>query len=422
MKMKEVEALIIGAGISGLTYAAHCKDDYLIVEKECEVGGLCRTIRKDGFVWDYAGHFFHFANSDLKAKFEKDIRPSDMVNCIKKTNINYNGMLINYPFQMNIHQLPKEEFIDCLYDLFQRNTKEVYENFQDMLVGKFGISITEKFLKPYNEKLYACSLNCLDQEAMGRFFPYADPEQIILNMKRGDTQTYNSTFDYPRQGAQFYINILLNQIDKDKLMLNSKLEMVDSANRIAVVNGEEIHYDRLINTIPLNHFMEFLFGKEKEIVDSVLNCNKVLVFNLGFDKKAIDESVHWTYFPMKEINFYRVGYYSNILKSDRLSMYVEIGFEENGDINVDEQLRQTLNNLKKFGIISEHKLVAYNTLIISPGYVHITKQSIEKVALLKNILKKKSIYTIGRYGGWTYCSIEDCMIEAIELAENQKKE
>lgn len=410
----------MGGGISGLTYASHCQDDYLIVEKECEAGGLCRTIRKEGFIWDYAGHFFHFADPGLKSKFEKSIQPSDMVTCVKKTNINYNGMQIDYPFQMNIHQLPKEEFIDCLYDLFQRDIKDIYENFQDMLFGKFGVSITEKFLKPYNEKLYACSLEQLDKDAMGRFFPYADPEQIILNMKKCDAQTYNSTFDYPKQGAQFYIDILLNQINKSKLLLNSRLEMVDPANRIAVINGNAVHYGRLINTIPLNHFMELLNGKEKNMLDGILNCNKVLVFNLGFDKNASDIETHWTYFPGKSVNFYRAGYYSNILKTDRLSMYIEIGFKENDHIDIEDQLGQTLNNLRTLGIISDHKLVAYNALIINPGYVQITKQSIEKVASLKKALKKDDIYTIGRYGGWTYCSIEDCMMEAMKLAESQK--
>lgn len=39
-----------------------------------------------------------------------------------------------------------------------------------MLYGKFGKSIVEKFLKPYNEKLYAVDLTKLDVDAMGRFF------------------------------------------------------------------------------------------------------------------------------------------------------------------------------------------------------------------------------------------------------------
>lgn len=68
-----------------------------------------------------------------------------------------------------------------------------------MLYGKFGKSIVEKFLKPYNEKLYAVDLTTLDKDAMGRFFPYADIPAIIDNMKANkDSTSYNNSFLYPR--------------------------------------------------------------------------------------------------------------------------------------------------------------------------------------------------------------------------------
>lgn len=416
--MKTVETLIIGAGVTGLTYAANTNEDYIIFEKESAPGGLCKTFYQDGFVWDYAGHFFHFATPELKEKFEKEISADNMVQCIKNTNINYMGNIIDYPFQMNIHELPKDEFIDCLYDLFHRNEKEDYDNFEEMLYGKFGKSITEKFLKPYNEKLYACNLNELDKEAMGRFFPYANPKQIIDNMKNaggGSETTYNSSFDYPKSGAQYFINILLKSIDNDRLKLNSEVKKIDIDKKIAVVNGEEYHYKKLINTTPLNHFVSLIPKKYGECVDGVLSCNKVLVFNLGFDKKAKDTKTHWTYVPMKNINFYRVGYYDNILGTDKLSMYIEIGFKENEEINVEEQLDLTISNLKNLGIITDHKLIAHNSILINPGYVHITENSVKQVDKLQKMLNKENIYTVGRYGRWTYCSIEDCMIDALNL-------
>ena len=43
---RNVKYLIIGAGISGLTFANYADGDYLIIEKEKEVGGYCRTIKK----------------------------------------------------------------------------------------------------------------------------------------------------------------------------------------------------------------------------------------------------------------------------------------------------------------------------------------------------------------------------------------
>lgn len=139
-----------------------------------------------------------------------------MISNEKCTKILYKNKLIDYPFQTNIHQLDKDEFIDCLYDLFNKNEKLEYDNFLDMLYGKFGKSITEKFLKPYNEKLYAIDLKKLDKDAMGRFFPYADKEQIIKNMKKHNSNSYNDHFMYLKNGAGSFMNILYKKLDTKK--------------------------------------------------------------------------------------------------------------------------------------------------------------------------------------------------------------
>ena len=44
-----------------------------------------------------------------------------------------------------------------------------------------------------------------------------------------------------------------------------------------------------------------------------------------------------------------------------------------------------------------------------------------KIFYDKEILEKNDIYSIGRYGSWTYCSIEDNILEARELAEKFNK-
>ena len=296
--MKKIDTLIIGAGVTGLAYANFCNNDYLIIEKEKEAGGLCRTFYKDGFTWDYAGHFFHFKIAELKHFFDDRIDKEEMIICDKNTKIFYKGAMIDYPFQMNIHQLPKDEFIDCLYDLFHREQKEDYASFQDMLYGKFGKAITEKFLKPYNEKLYACDLDSLDVDAMGRFFPYAAPEQIIENMRKHITHTYNDTFEYPLKGAITFIHALMKSVSPANIWFQSKLESLDIHNKVAVVNGHHIQYSRLINTMPLNRFIGFLPDHLAEGLKGRLKANKVLVFNLGFDRKG---SI-FSYFPVERLS------------------------------------------------------------------------------------------------------------------------
>ena len=100
--------LIIGAGISGLTIANYIKNDnkdYLILESENEIGGYCKTIKKNDYVWDYAGHFFHFKTEQFKKMFLDNISKQDIIYKEKCTKIVYKDKLIDYPFQMNIHQI-----------------------------------------------------------------------------------------------------------------------------------------------------------------------------------------------------------------------------------------------------------------------------------------------------------------------------
>ena len=53
---------------------------------------------------------------------------------------------------------------------------------------------------------------------------------------------------------------------------------------------------------------------------------------------------------------------------------------------------------------------------MDPGYVHINTEHERAIRALKDELRSLGAYTIGRYGGWTYCSMEDCMLEAEALA------
>lgn len=423
---RKVKYLIIGAGISGLTFANYADGDYLIIEKEDEVGGYCRTIKKKDYVWDYAGHFFHFSTEEFKKKFLDSVSPDDIKYKDKNTKIIYKDALVDYPFQTNIHQLDKQEFIDCLYDLFHREEKEDYDSFLDMLYGKFGKSIVEKFLRPYNEKLYAVDLTTLDKDAMGRFFPYADIPAIIDNMKANkDSTSYNNSFLYPKDGAGSFIQILYDSLDSSKVLFSHKVVKIDNESKKAELDdGSKITYEYLINTSPLNHFLHYFDGEEFKSLQEALSYNKVLVFNLGFNKKSKYTEEHWMYIPDKNVNFYRIGFYDNILDADKLSMYIEIGYGKNDVIteeDVEKQLKLTLENLHKLGIIDdETELEEHSTIIMDPAYVHINTETEKRIQEFKEREAGNNIYTIGRYGAWTYCSMEDCMIAAKNLAEKLK--
>lgn len=420
--MDRVEYLVIGAGISGLSFAnwlraeaaarAALAPELLVVEADEEPGGYCKTVVQDGFVWDYSGHFFHFKQPEIEAWLRARMPGQEIRTVDKRSFIRFAGRDIDFPFQKNIHQLPRADFIDCLVDLYFRDQGAGEESFQQMLYARFGRSIAEKFLIPYNEKLYACDLDALDPDAMGRFFPHADVADIIANMRRPDNASYNATFTYPLGGAIEYVNALLRDLPAAAVCYGERLEAVDPVRQVARTSRREIGFRRLICSAPLPRLLT-MCGIDHD--PSCFTWNKVLVFNLGFDRKGATEP-HWMYFPERDVSFYRVGWYDNIMGGDRMSLYVEIGAPRDAVLDVEAMRTRVLADLERAGIVDGQRLVSWHSVELDPAYVHITGASRAAYQRLLPILQAAGIYPVGRYGGWTYCSIEDNMIETRALA------
>jgi protoporphyrinogen oxidase len=420
------DTVVIGAGVSGLGFAnwwraRHPEAALVVLEAEGEPGGYCRTVVQDGFVWDYSGHFFHFKDPAIEAWLRARMPGQEVRTVVRRAVIRYAGRDIDFPFQTHIHQLPLDDFLECLVELYFRPAGEgPPRSFGDMLVRRLGKGITDKFLRPYNEKLYATDLDRLDVDAMGRFFPQADIADIIAGLRPrpgAPAAGYNATFTYPAGGAVQYIHALLHDLPAGMVSCGEPVTAIDLAARCVVTPGRRIGYQRVISSAPLPALAR-LCGIAH---DAVFSSNKVLVFNLGFDRKG-PRDVHWMYFPDRAIAFYRVGWYDNILPPrpgapDRMSLYVEIGAASDAAIDVDALRARVLDDLRREAIITDHQLVSHHHVVLDPAYVHITQASLAETARLKAELASHDIHSVGRYGGWTYCSIEDNLIETRALAE-----
>lgn len=405
--------LVIGGGITGLAYADAVRDeDVLVLEAGDELGGYCKTVRRGGFTWDYSGHFFHFRHPEIEAELVSRMPGQRILRVRKDSRIRWGDSYVDFPFQKNIHQLPREDFLDCLHDLHFRERRP-YASFEDMLYVKFGRSIADKFLIPYNEKLYATDLSRLDPDAMGRFFPHADEDDIIRNFRVRDEASYNATFTYPEGGAIEYVRAVARHLRDDQIALGEALLALDCEQRIATTSRRTIRYETLVSTMPFDRLLRVAAVEHDA---SLYTYNRVEVFNLGFDRKG-PEGVHWVYYPQRDLAFYRVGFYDNIFGSDRMSLYVEIGRDAHAPLDPpDDTLARVLADLARCGLVTDHRLVAHHHVVMDPAYVHITSASLADVAAKKAALAGVGIHSIGRYGSWTYCSIEDNLVEARALA------
>ena len=419
MSVEHADVVVIGAGVSGLGFAnwyreLHPDRRVIVLEGEAEPGGYCRTIVQDGFVWDYSGHFFHFKHPAVEQWLRARMPGQDVRTVTKKSFIRYAGLDIDFPFQKNIHQLPRDEFLECLVDLYFRPASDTPpRSFGEMLYRRLGSAITEKFLRPYNEKLYATDLDRLDVDAMGRFFPHADIADIIANMRPGVRDGgYNATFTYPAGGAMQYINALLVELPPGTVCCNERVTAIDLGAREVTTPNRRVRFGAVVSSAPLPALAK-MTGIAHD--PSVFTSNKVLVFNLGFDRKGMRD-VHWMYFPDREVSFYRVGWYDNILDGERMSLYVEIGAASDARFDVAALRARVLRDLEREGIVADHQLVSHHHVVLDPAYVHITRASLAETERVRDGLALAGVHSVGRYGGWTYCSIEDNLLETQALA------
>ena len=414
--MDHTRYLIVGGGISGLAFADWLgpSEDYHLLEAEPEVGGYCRTVQRDGYIWDYSGHFFHFREPDIE-RYLVERMNSPVLRVKRDSRVWYADRLIDFPFQENIHQLPEAEYEECVRELRQRPAKGE-ANFREMLFARYGRGIAEKFLVPYNEKLFATDLELLDAEAAGRFFPHATVDEILRNAQERRKAGYNVTFTYPAGGAAQYTRALAQGVDANRISLNERVLCIDLAKKVAVTDKRSIGYEFLVSTAP---FIALLRMCAIEHEPGLYGYSKVQVFNLGFDRKGL-RGVHWIYFPQRDLSFYRVGFYDNIFNSERMSLYVEIGLARNADTTAYANVERVLDDLRRCGVLTDQRLVASHEVVLDPAYVHISGRTNRDVAEKKRALIEHDVHSLGRYGSWTYCSIEDNIVEARALADALK--
>jgi protoporphyrinogen oxidase len=210
----KVQTLIAGGGLAGLTCARELNQasrDYRLVEKENEIGGLCRTVEAKGFSFDYTGHFLHFNKPEIKEWVLK-LAPDRLQPRMRHAAIYSQDVYSEYPYQENNAGLPsdtvKENVLGYLEALLHRRFSHAHpdraKDFMTWCRMAFGPGISSHFMFPYNEKLWKTPLKRLGTNWMGRFVLTPRVREVLRGamVRRQSPSGYNATFLYPEKGFQ----------------------------------------------------------------------------------------------------------------------------------------------------------------------------------------------------------------------------
>jgi protoporphyrinogen oxidase len=426
--------LIVGAGLAGLSTAYHLQGvPYRIVEREREVGGLCRSYTKDGFTFDYTGHLLHFRQAAIKALVES-LLPDKLQRYARRSYIYSHETYTEYPFQVNTHGLPPEIVRECLIGFIATLTKGAGEppsqspSFKEWILDSLGEGIAKHFMVPFNEKLWQVPLEELTSEWVSWLVPKPDLKDVVngaLGIK-DKAFGYNPSFLYPAAGGiKLLPEAFLPHVGK--VACGTELLEINSQRRRAVfrdLHGERTEsYERLVSTIPLPELVRRCVDLPPAVQEAAAQLRWVSVHNvnLAVAREQVSDK-HWIYFPEHCFPFYRAGFPMNFSpalgRPGCSSLYVEISHRPTVQRPVEELIETVRCGLEEAGILRRSdELVLADVKNIEYAYVLFDRRRASAVPHILAELERRGISSIGRYGLWEHTSMEDAMAQGQRVAE-----
>lgn len=403
--------LILGAGISGITFARSLGLDCLILERENHAGGLCTEYSCEDFSFPYGGHYFHFQGKESLLPILESV--SSFRTYQRDSRVFLKNKFIPFPIQYHLRYLTAIDRKRIFEEIFNTNPSKP-DDLESWLLSCFGPSLFKLFFQPFLEKYYSFPLSSLMADMDKGSIPTPSPEQIRegFNGKRCRNMGYNPVFFYPRNASlKSFISRFSAPILK-KIRFNEEVTGIDTKKRTVITRNSRYSYKQLINTLPLKRFLELCSDEKLREASFQLQHLSTIIFNgvLKYRRKRF----HWVYLPERHIPCYRIGYYPS---KGAYRFYLEATAKGNhaGQIrDIERALPQILQNL---GMIRNKSEILYtHPKTIPVSYILFNRKWSKTVPRILNKLKASDIHSIGRYGGWNYTSMTDDIIQARDLA------
>ncbi|MDH3284162.1 MAG: NAD(P)-binding protein [Acidobacteriota bacterium] len=433
--------LILGGGLAGMSTAYHLRRRLpgrprLVLEREPTPGGLCRSRVKNGFTFDYTGHYLHLRDPGTIA-LVGDLLGDELVEIDRRSEIHCRGARLPFPFQANLHGLPHDLVARCLIDFVNARDEAMPDRegrmpFGDWARQVFGDAIAETFMIPYNTKQFGVAANEITAEWVAWAVPRPDLAQVVggaLGL-RNEGLGYNPRFRYPRGGGIGRLPAALAGRIAEDLQLDAEVEAIDAQRReVRLTDGRTHRYSQLVSTLPLPRLLERLTGLETRDgeleageIAARLRWSAVLDLQMGVARPDFAEGVHWIYFPELEYPFYRVGIPSNVCPAMAppgcSAVSVEICHRPGTPPPPLEELVPLVREgLERAGMLDAgDEIVAAEAIVIDPAYVLFDEQCTTLVEEALRRLENAGILSIGRFGAWTYSYMERALIDGKEAA------
>ncbi len=413
--------LILGAGVTGL--AAGYASGWPVYEAAATPGGICSSyyVRPgtterlprapddgEAYRFEIGGGHWIFGGDPAVLRFIRRLAPVQTYQRRSGVYFRRDARYVPYPLQYHLAHLGEDVAAQALGEM---NTPAARApvTMDEWLAARFGPTLMARFFGPFHERYTAGLWTRVAPQD-----PYKSPVDPALARQGAQGKTtmagYNIRFVYPEAGLDTLARAVAGH---GTMHYGKRAVRIDPKRKIVVFDdGQQVAYDVLISTLPLNKMMA-ISGLETD--DAPDPYTSVLVLNVGAVRGARCPDDHWLYVPDAEAGFFRIGCYSNVdpaflpassrAAGNRVAFYIERAYpggEKPGAEAVAAYAQAVVEELQVIGFIDDAEVV--DPTWIDVAYTYTRPGSAWRRQALER-LDAHDIVMVGRYARWVFQGI-----------------
>ena len=444
--MKTYEILIIGAGPAGLTAAWEANKHglkTLILEGDKEVGGISRTVERNGWRFDIGGHRFFTKVDEVYEIWDEILDKEDFLLRPRMSRIYYKNKFYDYPLKASnaLFNLGIIEAIRCVLSYFYVRIRppKNQDNFENWVAARFGWRLYNIFFKTYTEKVWGVDATTIGADWASQRIKNLSLMKAILNAfqinKSGEIiTTLIDKFKYPKygpgmmwetaykklldQGHEIYFSSRVSEISKE-----------DDHYLVTTKEGEIYKAKNILSSMPLAHLPKTI---RPEPVESVKTSGENLKFRdfLSVALVINEEDAfpdNWIYIHEPDVKVGRVQNYGSwspyMVKEGKtclgLEYFVNIG-DELWSMDDEHLISLATEELEKLSLIKKNSTLEGYVVRMPKAYPVYDLNYSANISNIEDWLSKEhsSIYPIGRNGMHRYNNQDHSMMTAVKSVRN----
>ena len=448
MERSNTHAIILGGGPAGLAAGKVLTDAGVratVIEKDSDVGGLCRTHNHQGFLFDLGGHRFFTKKVELD-QFLFELLGDELITVSRSSRIFFRDKYFNYPPTFLNAFRGMGPWISCrimasfLYDRWRYRHRDVV-SLEDWLVRQFGRRMYEVFFKTYTEKVWGVPCDQISaawasQRIKGMSLIGTIKESVRLSEKNRPVSLIGE-FKYPRRCIGRICERLSQQIQqRSEVRLQAQaVGILHEAGQVKGVrirhkNGEEevLRGTHVVSSIPVTELIAILDPPVPPQIREAagkLRYRDLLVAVLFFDQDRITDDT-WVYVPDPDVKFGRIheprNWSPDMSPPGKTSLVFEYFCFESDPIwgmKDSDIADMTLKDFVRLRLAPGKESLVFDHCVVRAKKAY-PLQAVgheEPLAMIKSYLKGiGNLHLIGRYGQFVYNNVDHSIETGIHAA------